>query len=94
LEAQLLVRTDLERLGTLSRFYGELVQEDLLSQARALPAEERHEVLDAVRKQLTFTNSELSHQVDEQHLRGRARDHLEAIALASRESNERLGALL
>jgi hypothetical protein len=94
-EARLLARSsDVDRLAVLSRFYGQLVRDDLLTQARALPAQVRNEVVTIIRLQLTDSESDLRRWVTDNRLRAEAVGHLEEIAVASRDSNAKLGALL
>jgi len=95
LEARLLAHSDQDRLASLAHFYSDLVERDLLTQAREVPAKERKAVFEAVQRQLVQTESELSKQVQEElQMRAGTRAHLKAIAASSRQGYDRLEELL
>jgi hypothetical protein len=94
LEARMLADSDLERLGSLARFYGDLVEKDLLTQAGKVPLEERRIVLRAVQEQMQEAESDLGNRANDDQTRAGAVAHLKAIARSSRAGYERIGALL
>jgi hypothetical protein len=94
-EANGLARTaEVERLDVLARFYDRLVREDLPAQARALSAQERPEVLEEVRRRLTWAESDVQRQLAEPRTPAAAAGPLQTIARAARDGHDRLGELL
>jgi hypothetical protein len=82
---------DADKLADLATFYAELVDEDLVKQARAVPAEERRAVVAAAADRLVRAESEFTRMASETP---RAAAALHDLALAARDGNGRLQALL
>jgi hypothetical protein len=93
-EAQTLARAaDAKPLAALAQFYGELVGENLLAEARALPRAERRAVLQQIADQLTQTESALQRLLADK-VQEAAAEPLRDIALAARQGNEQIVALI
>jgi hypothetical protein len=80
------------KMPTLTRFYGEVVRDDLPAMVKRLPAQQRAAVIEALAEQLRSAESELQRQAAARNLG--PNDPLLELAAASREGHDRLRALL